>query len=345
VGVLSPGALRIGGALPAAQSRVWSLGSRPGFITSISPSISPPSHPPPSFPAHHYLLVHASPLHQSYLESVRLKASTATKRKERVDQFQALQYLGEHERLARCNSRLSCASERKKERERERAAAAGRHYQMVIDRVEEMKERGRVEAAEKRERCNERLKEAARRRAEREREGMERSGSESPERPRYGDPAHATDASPAAASSPAPAPLPAPANPPGRGHETKSSPPPMTYNRAVEILRACGIHSSAPRAPSVVSPPSGNGVPMPPPMNHPSVAIPFDRFAELIADREVLVATQRILRELLDTSEQKIAVGVEASTTDVESARTPWTSLPRSLVCSFARLLARLFLR
>ncbi len=234
------------------------------------------------------------------------------------------------------------ALERKKERERARAAAAGRHYQMVIERVEEMKARGRMEAAERRARCDERLREAARRRGA---EGVSLlSASLSPSSP-----------SPSLSPSPSPSPPSIPsascgeeggkreegAGPrsrlrsssgPLKGHSGRGA---LSYDEAVEVLRDCGIHStgvkdsSAGNAPagspsallslspqsSLSSAPQGQTAIHPPPMNHSSVTMPFDRFAEVIADRRVLLATQRVLTELLardETREAKETVKVNA---------------------------------
>ena len=235
---------------------------------------------------------------QSFLESIRRKASTATKRKERIDQFQALQYLDEHEKRALADARLLGASERKKERERARAAAAGRHYQMVIERVEEMKARGRMEAAARRARCDARLKEAARRRGA---EGL----------------SSVLAASLSCVTSPPCSTVEGRAE--GREEKKTWSPRPassgpskgrgvMSYDEAVGILRESGIHSSGVKMPalSTLSPMSveeGHKAIHPPPMNHSSVTMPFDRFAELIADRRILLATQRVLNELLSRDE------------------------------------------
>lgn len=236
-----------------------------------------------------------------------MKASTATKRKERIDQFQALQYLDDNEKRALADARLVGALERKKERERARAAAAGRHYQMVIERVEEMKARGRTEAAARRVRYDERLKEAARRRGA---EGVSSalatsltslsslssfpssSGDEKGEGREEGTKSRAR---PRSLSGPS---------------EGRSERGLMSYEEAVGVLWDSGIHSlihssggkmlaGSPSSLSPLSAVDGQKAIHPPPMNHSSVTMPFDRFAELIADRRMLLATQRVLTELL----------------------------------------------
>lgn len=242
---------------------------------------------------------HKRPTTQSFLESIRLKAATTTKRKERVDQFQALQYLDDDERRERFTSRLNGASERKRDLERERAAAARRHYEMVIERVEEMKERGRVEAVKRREQCDERLEQAARRRASARVDERTSSSAEVNVGEMKGldemkelNALNEVNVLKGRVRERSPSSL-APRRRAGKDTTT------MTYERAVEILRKSGIHYHSSK-PGVNSVHQHSSDLIPPPMNHPSVTMPFDRFAQLIGDQQVLLATQRVLMELLD---------------------------------------------
>jgi hypothetical protein len=258
-----------------------------------------------------------------------VKALATSKRKARVDQFQAQVFEQAHSLAEKSNARLIGASERKKEREKERVNRARMHFQMVLERVEEMKERERVEAEEKRERCACRLKDAEKRRSGSWRERTANAApdackdhrldvdDEEPEVVTSSNWQNAKLGSALksksvirAASQPLSSASSGPSQSPSQSPSPSSTPssaavPPMQYEKAVEVFRASGIHGMPCEIDGIdewteLTPVEGSLEQLHPlPMNHPRVTLPFDRFAERMADREVLLATRRILGALL----------------------------------------------